>query len=91
MLLTALRQGTKGAQINEQYGGGNKGQNKSKQAIEKKKKERRTSLQCLKLCHAKLPPYKMMQNFYRTGLAKSLWGVQSEEHADSTSKDRAGN
>lgn len=65
-----------------------KRQNKSQQAI-KKKKKRRTSLQCLKLCHAKPTPYKMKQNFYRTGLVKSLWGVQSEEHADSMSKGRA--
>lgn len=39
-MLTALRQGTKGVQINEQYGGRNKGQNKSKQAIKRKKKKK---------------------------------------------------
>lgn len=60
-------------------------------ASTKEKKKSRSGLQCLKLCHAKPPPYKMMQNFYRSGLAKSLWGVQSGEHVDSTSKDRAGN
>lgn len=43
MLLTALRQGTKGVQINEQYGGRNKEQNESKQAVKGEKKERQAA------------------------------------------------
>lgn len=43
MLLTALRQGTKGVQINEQYGGRNKEQNESKQAVKGEKMERQAA------------------------------------------------